>query len=126
MKKICLLICMILSMVLFTGCEEVSAQVETIAQQIDVEALVTNAIENINWSELKTYSQQGYDTLVEHFPALKSENIKAFLKANGLELLNSYVESSDTEMQDNAKKLGQIIKILNPELSDEVDSVIAE
>ena len=126
MKKMITLLLLLLSMTMLCSCSEVMQQVETVAQQIDVEALVTNAIENINWAELKTYSQQGYDTLVEHFPALKSENIKAFLKANGLELLNSYVESSDTEMQDNAKKLGQIIKILNPELSDEVDSVIAE
>ena len=28
-------------------------------------------------------------------------------------------------MQDNARKLGEILKILNPELTDEVDSVIA-
>ena len=125
MKKIMILLLALLSMMVLCGCSDVMQQVETVAQQIDVETLVTEAIENIDWEELKSYAQQGYDALVEHFPALKSENIKAFLKANGLVLLNRYVESSDETMQDNARKLGEILKILNPELTDEVDSVIA-
>ena len=126
MKKICLLICLLLSVPAFSGCGEIAAQVETIAQQVDVEAIVTGVIENIDWDELKSCAQQGYDALTERFPALKGENIKAFLKDNGLELLNKYIESSDETMQENARKLGEIIKILNPELSDEVDSVITE
>ena len=126
MKKICLLLCLLISMAVFSGCSEIAAQVETIAQQVDVEAIITGVVESIDWEELKSYAQQGYDALTEHFPALKGENIKAFLKNNGLELLNKYIESSDETMQENARKLGEIIKILNPELSDEVDSVIAE
>lgn len=126
MKRILALVCLALCMVGLCGCEQVVQQVETIAQQMDVEAVVTSVVESIDWEELKAYAQQGYDTLTEHFPALKGENIKAFLKDNGLDLLNQYVENSDPEMQENARKLGEILKILNPELADEVDSVIAE
>ena len=124
MKKICLLICMILCMALFTGCEEVSAQVETIAQQIDVEAIVTGVVESIDWQELKAYAQDGYTAMTDKYPALKSENVKTFLKDNGLKLMGSLLESSDGQMQENARKLGEILKILNPDLSDEVDAII--
>ena len=126
MKKICVLLCLLLCMTCLYGCEEVVSQVETMASQIDLEAVITGAIESIDWDELKTTLGKGYDALMEKYPALKGENIKAFLKDNGLELLNKYVSSSDEAMQENARKLGEIIKILNPELSDEVDSVIAE
>ena len=126
MKKITTLLLLLLSMIVLCGCSEVIQQVETAAQQIDVEALVTEAIESIDREELKIYAQQGYDTLVEHFPAQKSENIKAFLKSNGMKLLNEYVKSSDETMQQNARKLGEILKILNPELTDEVDSIVSD
>ena len=126
MKRLIVLLIALLSMTMLCGCSEVMQQVETVAQQIDVETVVTEVIEKIDWNELKNYAQQGYDALTEHFPALKGENIKAFLKENGLELLNKYVGNSDETMQENARKLGEIIKILNPELADEVNSVIAE
>ena len=125
MKKICMVLLLLFSMCMFSGCDQVMAQVETVAQQIDVEALVTDAIENINWEQLEQDAKQGYDTLTDLYPALKAENVKAFLKENGLSLLNKFVESSDFQKQENARKLGEILKILNPELSDEVDSVIA-
>ena len=124
MKRMIVLLLALLNMGMLCGCSEVMEQVETVAQQLDVEAVVTEVIENIDWEELKSYAQQGYDTLVEHFPALKSENVKVFLKTNGLELLSKYVENSDESMQENARKLGEILKILNPELTDEVNAVI--
>lgn len=133
MKRFRLLLCFALSLFLLTGCAEIAdsidtgairQQVETIASQIDVEAIVTGVIESIDWEELKDYARQGYDALTERFPALKAENVKAFLKDNGLDLLNKYIESTDEAMQENARKLGEIIKILNPELTDEVDRVI--
>jgi len=135
MKKICVLLTLLMAMTVLCGCSEIAAQidteavlqqVETIAGQIDVEAIITDVIDSIDWEELKTYAKDGYDALVEKFPALKGENIKAFLKDNGLELIKQYVESTDSEMQNNARKLGEILKILNPELTDEVDAVIAE
>jgi hypothetical protein len=125
-KKICILIVLLLAMGTLSGCEQVMQQVETIAQQVDVEGIVTAFVENVDWEELKSYAQQGYEVLIEHFPALKSENVKAFLKDNGLELLNRYIESGDETMQENARKLGEILKILNPELTDEVDAVIVK
>ena len=101
-------------------------QVETIASQIDVENIISEVISKIDWGELKTYAQNGYDALTEKYPSLKSENIKAFLKEHGLELMNKYLQSTDASKQENARKLGEIIKILNPELADEVDAVISE
>ena len=126
MKKLCVLLCLMVCMTALAGCSEVAAQVETMAQQIDVEGIVTGVIESIDWEELKNYAQQGYDALTEKYPSLKSENVKAFLKNNGLELVSKYIDSTDEAMQENARKLGEIIKILNPKLTDEVDSVIAE
>ena len=126
MKKICTVLAMLMCLVCFSGCEQVLQQAETIAQQVDVEAIVTSFVESIDWEELKNYAQQGYDALTDHFPALKAENVKEFIKDNGLDLLNRYVESADETRQENARKLGEIIKILNPELADEVDRVIAE
>ena len=124
MKKLSVLLLVLLGMTMLCGCSEVMQQMETVVQQIDLEAVITEAVESIDWQELETYAREGYDALTAHFPALKGENIKTFLKTNGLELLNGYVENSGEDMQENARKLGQILKILNPELADEVDSVI--
>lgn len=124
MKKICLLLCLLLSMAIFSGCSEVAAQVETVAQQVDIEAILTGVIESIDWEDLKSQAQQGYDAVTEKYPVLKQENVKSFLKENGLSLMNKFLSSTDEGMQENARKLGEIIKILNPELSDEVDSII--
>ena len=125
MKKIYVMLLLLLTMTMFCGCNDVMQQVGAVAQQIDVEALVTDTIENIDWEQLEQDARQGYAALTEQFPALKSENIKTFLKNNGLELLKSYVDQSDADMQENARKLGEILKILDPELADEVSSVIA-
>lgn len=117
MKK--LIIPLLLILVFFCGCAEIT-------QQVDVEAIITGVIESIDWEELESYAQQGYDALVEKFPALKAENVKAFLKDNGLELMNKLLSSTDEATQENANKLGAIIKILYPDLADEVDAVLAE
>ena len=131
MKKIYLLICLLLSLTMLCGCSEVASQVETIASQVetfasqvDVESIVTGVIERIDWEDLKTNLEKGYDALTEKYPALKSENVKTFLKENGLELMKKYVQSTDETKQETARKLGEILKILNPELTDEVNSVI--
>ena len=124
LKKILLLLCLLLLSVQLSGCSEVKAQVETIAQQIDVESVITDLLESINTEELKKIANDGYEALVQKYPALKTDNIKTFLKANGLKLMNRYVESADPELQENAGKIGEIIKILYPDLTDEVNSVI--
>lgn len=124
MKK--LIIPLLLVLVFFCGCSEISRQAETIASQVDVEAIITGVIEKIDWEQLESYAKEGYEALVEKFPALKAENVKAFLKDNGLELMNKFLSSADEATQENAGKLGEIIKILDPELTDEVDKVLAE
>lgn len=129
MKRTVMLLALVLCLTSLWGCtsEEIGTvvqQVETIAGQIDVEGIINEVISKIDWEELKSYAQEGYDALTEKYPALKGENIKAFLKENGLELMKKYLQSTDAEKQENARKLGQILKILNPELSDEVDAVI--
>ena len=124
---------LILCLGMLCGCSEITEQVdlesitqhvETIAQQLDAEGVISSAIEKIDLEELKQYASQGYDALVRKFPALKSENVKSVIKENGLELMNKYLQSTDSEMQEKAKKLGEIIKILSPELTDEVNAVI--
>ena len=124
MKKFCILLCLLVCLTVLAGCSEISAQVETIAQQVDVESMVTGLIAKIDWDELKNYAQDGYTSLTGKYPALKSENIKSYLKESGLDLLKKYIESTDESLQKNADKLGQIIMILEPELSDEVNSVL--
>lgn len=133
MKRMIAVLWLMMCTVMFCGCEQlpeqispetILQQVETLASRIDVEAMVTEVIESIDWEELKGYAQQGYDALTDRYPALKAENVKAFLKDNGLSLLNQLVDGTDAETQDNAQKLGEIIKILNPELTEEVDQVI--
>lgn len=117
---------LVLALVLLCGCSDIAQQVETIAQQVDVEAIITGVIEKIDWEQLQTYAKEGYDALVKKYPALEAENVKAFLKDNGLELMNKFLSSTNEETQANADKLGAIIKILYPDLTDEVDQVLAQ
>ena len=124
MKK--LIFPLVLALVFLCGCSEIAQQVETIAQQVDVEAIITGVIEKIDWEQLQTYAKEGYDALVKKYPALEAENVKAFLKDNGLELMNKYVKSTDEEAQANAAKLGQILVILYPDLADEVEAVLPQ
>lgn len=124
MKK--LFLPLLLALLLLCGCSEVAQQVETLAQNVDVEAIVTGVVEKIDWEQLQDYAKEGYDALVEKYPALKAENVKAFLKDNGLDLMNKLLSSTDESTQENADKLGSILKILYPDLSDEVDQVLAK
>lgn len=133
MKRMIVMLSLCLCMVFFCGCEQlpeqispetILQQVETIASQIDLEAIVTDVVESIDWEELKIMAKEGYEALTDRYPALKSENIRSYLKENGLSLLNQLVESTDAGTQENARKLGEIIKILNPELTEEVDRII--
>ncbi len=119
MKK--LIIPLVLLLILFCGCEEV-------VNQIDVEQILRTVVESIDWEQLQTYAQKGADALMERFPALKTladeEKMKDILKDKGLDLMNTYLSSTEPEVQENARKLGEIIKILSPELTEDVDAVI--
>lgn len=124
MKK--LIIPMVLALVLLCGCGEIAQQVETVAQQVDVEAIVTGVIEKIDWEQLQSYAEKGYEALVKKYPALEAENVKAFLKNNGLDLMNKFLSGTNEDTKENANKLGAILKILYPDLTDEVDQVLAQ
>ena len=124
MKK--LIIPMVLALVLLCGCGEIAQQVETVAQQVDVEAIITGVVEKIDWEQLQSYAKEGYDALVKKYPALEAENVKAFLKNNGLDLMNKFLSGTNEDTKENANKLGAILKILYPDLTDEVDQVLAQ
>ena len=70
------------------------------------------------------------DTLIKKFPALNDllnfDNLKQLLKTTGLDLMNQYLSSQSPETQEKANTLGAIIKILNPDLTDEVDAILGQ
>ena len=95
---------------------------------IDVEGILTKVVESIDWDQLQSVLKEGADAVVEKYPALKPltnrEDMQQLLKDHGLKLIGKYLESTDPATQENAQKLGAIIKILSPELTDEVDTVL--
>ena len=70
------------------------------------------------------------DTLVNTFPFLEKVldlyNWKQALKTTGISLMQKYMTSADPETQEKAGTLGSVIKILAPDLVDEVDAVLGE
>lgn len=99
-------------------------------------ALLTSIAES---EELKTWIEEhpadqlasdARDTLVKAFPFLEKvldlDNWKQALKTTGMELLRDYVASATPETMEKASTLGGVIKILAPDLADEVDSILAE
>ena len=70
------------------------------------------------------------DTLVKKFPVLNDllnfDNLKQLLKTTGLDLMNQYVSSTSAETQEKANTLGAVIKILYPDLTDEVDAILGQ
>lgn len=89
--------------------------------------------------ELKTWIEEhpadqlasdARDTLVKAFPFLEKvldlDNWKQALKTTGMDLLRDYVASATPETMEKANTLGGVIKILAPDLADEVDSILAE
>lgn len=121
MKK--LIFPLILLLVFFCGCAEA-------AEQIDVEAILTAVVESIDWDHLQTYAEKGAEALLEKYPSLRTladgEKMKELLKDKGLSLMGEYLRSTEPEVQENAQKLGAIIKILYPELTEDVDKVLSE
>ena len=70
------------------------------------------------------------DTLVKAFPFLENlldvENLKQTLKTTGMDLIRDYMASANPETQEKANTLGSVIKILYPDLTDEVDSILGK
>lgn len=127
MKKMILPLLLIL--ILFCGCAEISETIELEAVSLsDVEAILTSVAESIDWEQLQVYTEAGAKALVEKYPSLRvladSEQMKETLKDKGLALTCRLLESTEPEVQENARKLGAIIKILYPELTEDVDKVL--
>ena len=84
-----------------------------------------------NWLEEHPVEQmtvEAKDALMKKFPILEDlldfDNLKQLLKTTGLDLMNQYLSSTAPETQEKANTLGAIIKILYPDLTDEVDAVL--
>lgn len=129
MKK--MIVPFLLMALLLCGCGEVSETIEmNMISASEIEALLTAVVENIDWEQLQEYAEKGAEALVEKYPSLKvltdSEQMKEILKDKGLALTGRLLESTDPETQENARKIGEIIKILYPDLTEDVDKVLAE
>ena len=128
MKK--MIIPLLVCFLLFCGCAEVSETIDVdVVRFADIEAILTAVVENIDWEQLQEYAEKGAEALVERYPSLKtladSEKMKEILKDKGLTLVGHLLESAEAETQENARKIGEIIKILYPELTEDVDKVLA-
>ena len=70
------------------------------------------------------------NTLVKTFPFLEDvlnlDNWRQALKTTGLELLRDYMADATPETRENAGTLGGVIKILAPDLTDEVDAILGQ
>ena len=125
MKLILKLGALLLCLMALCGCSEKLPE-----STADVEKILSGVVESIDWEELEGYAEQGADALMDKFPSLKTliekEKMQQMLKDHGLKLLNKYIESTDTGLREKADKLGQILVILNPELSDEVNTVLGK
>ena len=70
------------------------------------------------------------ETLMKKFPILEDlldfDNLTQLLKTTGLDLMNQYLSSTAPETQEKANTLGAIIKILYPDLTDEVDAILGQ
>ena len=108
----------------------------------DMESTVSNATEKLlrsiaenkelqTWIEehpLDTLTGDAVDALTKQFPTLEkltdTDNLKQILKTKGLELMAEYLQSTEPETKEKAETLGAVIKILYPDLADEVDAVL--
>ena len=70
------------------------------------------------------------DTLITAFPFLEQvldlENWKQSLETTGLKLIQKYVDDQTPESLEKAQTLGEVIKRLTPELSADVDRILAQ
>ena len=67
------------------------------------------------------------DTLLKAFPFLEDllnvDNWKQQLQTAGLDLIQEYMDSGDTE---KAETLGKVITILCPDMAEEIDAVLTQ
>lgn len=125
MKQFFLALILLLSLML-CGCSEQTVTDAAEAAIAITEKAVTTVIESIDWEELQDSAKDGYEALIKRYPSLEKENVKSYLKDNGLKLVQKFISSTDEGIQENAQKLGQILKILYPELTEEVDTALSK
>ena len=126
MKRIIALI--LVFTLLLCGCD-LQQTVDTTFKAL-LEKIASNQ-ELQNWLEAHPVEQMtadAKDTLMKKFPILEDlldfDNLKQLLKTTGLDLMSQYLKSTSAETQEKANTLGAIIKILCPDLTDEVDAVL--
>ena len=115
---------------LLCGCD-VQQTVNTAAERL-LRSIAENQ-ELQTWIEehpVEEMAANAKDTLVKKFPVLQEllnlDDLKQVLKTTGLDLTREFVNSTQPETQQKAETLGAIIKILYPDLTDEVDAVLGE
>ena len=115
---------------LLCGCD-VQQTVNTAAERL-LRSIAENQ-ELQKWIEehpIEEMASNAKDTLVKQFPVLEDlldlDNLKQVLKTTGLDLMRQYINSTEPQTQEKADTLGAIIKILYPDLTDEVDAVLGE
>ena len=128
MKRIIALVLVIT--LLLCGCD-LTQTVDTTFKAL-LEKIASNQ-ELQNWLAEHPVEQMTADAkavLMEKFPILEDlldfDNLKQLLKTTGLDLMNQYISSTAPETQEKANTLGAIIKILYPDLTDEVDAILGE
>ena len=120
----------LLMALLLCGCD-VQQTVNTAAERL-LRSIAENQ-ELQTWVEehpVEKLAADAKDTLVKTFPVLEDllnlDNLKQTLKTTGLDLMRDYLDSTQPETQLKAETLGAIIKILYPDLTDEVNAVLGE
>lgn len=116
---------------LLCGCDILETQ-KTIheAEEQLLRAIVENeALQT--WIQEHPFDEVAADAkenLTAAFPALEKllnfDNVHDFFKTRAIEMTQEYLASSDPAAQKRAETLGELTKILFPDLSDEVDAAL--
>ena len=121
---------LLLISLLLCGCDILETQ-KTIhkAEEQLLRAIVENK-ELQNWLAEHPFDSLAADAkanLVKAFPALEQllsfEGIHDFFRTRGIEMTREYLASADPAAQKRAETLGELTKILFPDLIDEVEAV---
>ena len=116
---------------LLCGCDILETQ-KTIheAEEQLLRAIVENeALQT--WIQEHPFDEVAADAkenLLTAFPALEKllnfDNVHDFFKTRAIEMTQEYLASSDPAAQKRAETLGELTKILFPDLTDEVDAAL--
>ena len=121
---------LLLISLLLCGCDILETQ-KTIheAEEQLLRAIVENK-ELQNWlaeHPFDSLAANAKANLVKAFPALEQllsfEGIHDFFRTRGIEMTREYLASADPAAQKRAETLGELTKILFPDLIDEVEAV---